>query len=156
MSIYLQLPKIQGNVSDKNHQHWIKLEFANVGGQRHVGMPVGESSGRIHSRVGFSEMQCHKELDQATALIFQHYCSGKVMPKVIMEMTDSQGTYLKYELHDVLISSHHVGMDNQQYPVEHFNLNYRTMEMTITPRDASHKAGAPVRAGFDLEKAVVM
>jgi len=153
MSIYLKIPNIKGDVSDQHHKDWVQLLSWEHGLSRNTRMQVGDMHNREIGIPVFGEFILTKKVDQATPHFFQQICSGKSLSTVTLEICDTQGTYLKYQLSDVILTKREIMMTDGIQPYEMIHLSYSKIEETFTGRNAQHNPVAPVTSGYDLVEA---
>jgi type VI secretion system secreted protein Hcp len=97
-----------------------------------------------------------KILDLASPNLFKFCASGKHIPSVVMALvsaSENPHTYMKYTLSDVVISSVRPGGSSNgegTRPLEEVSFRYGKLEQEYTPFDNTGKAGAAIKAGWDL------
>ncbi len=159
MSIYLKLPDISGSVTANGFQNQIECESLNQGVGRSIRMTTGRANDRETGHAKFSSFSITKKVDKATPYLFQSICKAQSAATAEINVTKAgsdTSPYLKYTLHNVLISHHSVSVGNGSVPIETLVLDFTKVELSYTPRDSSNQAQAPVTAGYDLETASIM
>jgi len=159
MSIYLKIPGINGNVTAEGFQNTIECATFSHGASRAIHTQTGRAQNREYHHPSFHDVLITKSLDKASPLLFQHFCEGKTIPQLEIHQTQSANntvTYLKYVLHNVMISSRSIASQQGTDPIESIQFNYTKIEETYTPRDSSNQLTSPVTSGYDLEQAAVM
>jgi type VI secretion system secreted protein Hcp len=82
-----------------------------------------------------------KQMDKSSPKLAESGLSGKVFPKVEIHDTatygDARGTFLKYELKNVAVTSHNVSASGSgnAIPTESLSLNFEEMKQTYTEFD---------------------
>jgi type VI secretion system secreted protein Hcp len=104
---YAQFEGIKGNSQDVGHVDWVKVFQMNESITRPVASTAG--SQRSHERATLGDVVIVKELDKSSPPLYEHACDGKVIPKVVIELTTSTGagkdsTFMKYTLEDVIVT----------------------------------------------------
>ncbi len=79
----------------------------------------------------------------------------KIFPKVEIEFTttttgDSRQTYLRYELKDVMVTSHSISGASQGKPMESFSLNFEEIKVTYTEMDTKGNKVGKVEYGWNV------
>ena len=157
METYIKIPNIKGNVTTKGYEHWIKIDSYYFSGKRNLPtITTGNTTDRNHSIPLFGEVEMTKEMDKATPLLFQHWTQAQNINQlqiVSVQTSDALMPYLQYTLGNVIISGvSHFNDGGGARPYEIMTLNYTTIEQKFTPYDATHRAQAPITAGFNIEK----
>lgn len=158
-NIFIRFPNITGNVSSKNHQGWVALNYLSFGGNLPVSTKVGRVTDRSGSTTQFSDVFLTKKLDNATVPLFQNFCSHQVMDAVEIDVchsSDGLTPYAKYKLSDVVITHHQHTVTADSTPTEELQLNFSKIEMTYINHDKTNASKSPMTMGFDLENAALM
>lgn len=151
--VYLKIPDIDGEaVDDENHKGWIELSAVQFGLKRQ-GDPVSGAT----SKPEFQEVTVTKELDKASPKLMLACASGKVFPKVEIDVTRStqagETLYMKLTLTDVLVTSlsHNSRTDEQRVvsSSEGMGMTYTTIKWEYTPIDDSGKTGETISETVD-------
>jgi type VI secretion system secreted protein Hcp len=141
---FLKIDVINGESTDENHKDWIEILSYSHG----VEIPVsGTGGGGITGPSVHEDIVVVKELDKSSPKLYLHCCQGQRLNQVIMELCKSAGDrprFLKYELHDVIVTSVRPGgsSDGDPIPTEEVTLNYGKIEWTYTEIDPT--TGDPV------------
>ena len=157
MAAYIKFDGVTGECKDKDHKGWSDL--ASFGQALH--QPGGGATGATRRRgdVIMEDITCSKELDKASPKIAESVASGKVYPKVEIDLTASytdagRVTYYKYELKNVLVTSYNVSGSGQaeDVPMEDFALNFEEIKVTYTENDAKGKKKGNVEYSWKVEE----
>jgi type VI secretion system secreted protein Hcp len=125
--MYLKLPGIDGEVTDKGHKNEIEILSWSWGASQ----PGGGGGSRAPS---VQDITVAKMQDSTSAGLAQAAVSGKVFRKVEIHLVDRDPNapveYLKYELKNVFISSYQTGGGGaaDPLPVESVSLNFEELK----------------------------
>lgn len=157
MAGFIKFDGIEGESLDKDHKGWINvLSFSQT-----IHQPGGNATGTARRRgdVILDDLQVSKLLDKSSPKIAEAVCSGKVFPKVEIELTASytdagRVTYYRYELKNVLVSSYQVSgtAQSEEVPSESFSLNFEEIKVTYTENDSKGKKKGNVEYGWKVEE----
>jgi type VI secretion system secreted protein Hcp len=159
MSIYLQIPNIDGDVTAKGHEQWIQLQSMQFQIARHLKTQPGRVTDREGARPELTPIRIVKQMDKTTPLIFSEACAGKAKPSLCIHLcttNDSLSPYMEYTLSNVIFSGYHVETVEADYPSEQVVLSYDKIEMKYIPFDQNHKAQSPIPAAYDLKEATLV
>ena len=137
---FIKFEGIEGESADKDHYGWCDLSsFSQV--------PLNRDSTNRSTET--LKIEVEKEVDKATPKLAEAIVKGKVFPKVEIEFTADDGTFLAYELTNVMITSYQVSGDSDSRPVEEIHLNYEKInqkkEPTEEPKSTTVEPVAPTR-----------
>ena len=156
MALYMNINGIAGDVTESNHQGWIKLNSM----QFHLSRDHKIESGCANSRCGsapvFQDVELTKHLDAASTKLFQHACQGDVLPSVEIQACHagaSMSCYAKYVFHNVMMTHYSPALSTSAN--ETLRLSFTQVETTYTGRDESNRATAPQSAAYDLVQAQI-
>jgi len=158
MSIYMQIPGVQGNVQAEGYQGWIELNDVDFSGVSNpIRMDVGKAVDRNAGRPSFGQVSLLKTQDGSSIKLYEAAHSNKVFPQAEIHYvtTGSQlFAFAKMKLSNVAVSHYSEKFDSDKSrPDEVVRLTYTQMERTTIPRDSQNQAGSPMISGFDLEQA---
>ena len=148
---YLKFEGIEGESTDKGHEKWIDvLSFSHTMYTPQTSTTSGTSSQR--GNVVIEDITVTKELDKSTPKISEKLLAGEVIPKLELELTSSSGTYLRYELNKVMITSYSISGSGQSgdLPTESITLNFEKIKVSYTEFDSSGSSKGKVEYGWDL------
>lgn len=157
MSGFIKFDGVDGESKDKNHEKWSIIESFGQG----MTQPGGGATGQARRRgsVILDDIHVSKQLDKASPKIASAICTGKVFPKVEVELVANYGgedrqVYYKYELTNVLVTSYSVGGAAQadQVPMEDFSLNFEEIKNTYTEYDSAGKKLGNVEYSHKVEE----
>ncbi|MEM7741759.1 MAG: type VI secretion system tube protein Hcp [Pseudomonadota bacterium] len=158
MAVYLKLGDLEGSATEAKHTKWIAVESIQFGVGRTVEMKSGKLADRSPGKPSLSEMSFNKTLDPASVDLYKLAVGGQKGLKAEVDFTkiedNKQETYLKYVLHDVIVTSYSsssVG-EGGSFPMESFSLNFSKVEFTQKTYDANNKAAGSKTGGYDLVK----
>jgi type VI secretion system secreted protein Hcp len=137
---YVKFDGIDGEATDAKHKEWIEvLSFS-----QSIHRGDSGSSARTTASAVFEDIVLTKELDKSSPKLAESIAMGKVIPKVEFELTSSAGTYYKYELTNVMVTSYSVSGDADERPTEQVSLNFEQIKTTYTEygSDGSKKGNA--------------
>lgn len=156
MAIYIQIDKIDGNVTAAGHEKWIEVHSMSFGvGRGIMSVTPGAVKDRESSIPSISEIIISKTMDETSPLLFIEACVGiaKTMKIHFCRTGDQTQTYMEYILNNVLISSYSVQGSGDSIPQESLSLNFDKIEVKYTPYGDDHKPGSPIPAGYDMKTA---
>jgi type VI secretion system secreted protein Hcp len=152
MPAYLQIDKIKGNVTEKEHKDWIRIESYSFGG---MNPSAGDPSKKGKLRGGgvqFQEVNFVKELDTATPLISKTMAIGAPVAKVIFhvceETSKTEPTYTM-ELKDCIITSQSISQGGEM-GTESLSFAFSEFEVTATDMDEKGGKGATQKYRYSL------
>lgn len=133
MAAFIKFEGVDGEATDAQHVKWSNL--ASLAQEMEVPSGGGRGGGRRRGDVVVADLVCTKELDAASAKIAESMLTGKVYPRVKVDVTtasaDSRQTYYQYELVNVLVTSYQVNVDGAHPgpPAELFALDCESMKV---------------------------
>ncbi len=155
MSIFMQMPGVQGESGDSNHKNWMDLESMQWGVDRQITSGTSTINDRESSNAVISDLHLVRKMDSATPPIFIESCCGKGKEIIIHLTKTGSGSgadvYMEYKLKNALISSYNVSGDSQDTdrPMEHLTISFIDAEVKYTPYDEDGNALAAIAVGFD-------
>jgi type VI secretion system secreted protein Hcp len=159
MAIYMNFnsKKVKGNVTADGYQDWIELESFSLGVGRGISMDVGNMANREATRPSISEITVTKQLDNASALLFQESLLGTEGVEVSIHIVQTGASkvekYGSYDLSDVLISSYSVNANSSSAPFESISLSFSKITVDLQGADKDNKNGTNIKVSYDLAKA---
>lgn len=164
MSVYLQVPGMQGNVTAKGLEGFIELESFDLSVVRNMLTKTGAISDREGTKAVVSEVTFTKRTDKTSPLFFVEAATGTAKPQVVIKFVNTGANlneYLMVTLTNVIVSSYKISDETTtaaesstpaQYskPVEQITLNFTKVELKYTPYDDQHNAGSPVASSYDI------
>ena len=168
MAIYLKIPGVQGSVSAQGFVGCIELDSFQSSVARKVSTKAGSASDREGTKPTVSGITITKYADATTPILFGKATTGTAEAQPVTISFVNTGaqltTYLTATLTNAMISNHQLLVNlptlaedgktvEQKKPYETFTLDFTKIEWKGTPFDATHRAGNPVSAGYNLETA---
>lgn len=152
MPAYLQIDKIKGNVTEKDHKDWIRIESYSFNGHN---PSAGDPSKKGKLRGGgvqFGEVNFVKELDTATPLITKTMSIGDPVALVTFEVCEESSKTtptFTMELKDCIISSQSIQQGGEQGS-ESLTFAFSEFEITATDMDQKGGKGATQKYRYSL------
>lgn len=157
MAIFAKYDGIDGESKDANHERWIDVLSLDWGIHRPAAGATGQSRRRGDAVV--DDLVLTMGYDKSSPKLLEKGLQGGVVPKLEIELTatfgGSRGTYLRYELENVLVSSYQVsasGDDESGPPTVVVANSFEQIEVTYTEFDDTGSTRGNVEASWDLEK----
>jgi len=100
----------------------------------------------------FEDFSIAKELDKSSPKLSESILTGKVFPKVEVNLGSSAGVYLAYEMTNVMITSYSIGGGASQIPMEEFSLNFEEIKVTYTEYGSDGKSKGKVESSWKVEE----
>ncbi len=140
MALFIKFDGIDGETLDKDHKGWSDILSFNWAIHRAGAGATGQSRRRGVATV--EDVAVEKEYDKSSPKLAEAVCTGKVFPKVEIHDTatyaENRATYIKYELKDVLVTSHTVFGQSatDPRPTETISLNFEEIKQTYVEYDS--------------------
>jgi type VI secretion system secreted protein Hcp len=157
MALFIKFDGIDGEAKDKDHKAWSDLLSMSWGLHRAGAGQTGQT--RRRGVVTVEDVVCTKEFDKSSPKLAESVCTGKVFPKVEIHDTTTYGegnraTFLKYELKNVLVSSHNVSAagSGDAVPTESMSLNFEEVKQTYVEYDSGGKKKGNVEMTWKVEE----
>lgn len=156
MALFIKFDGIDGECNDKDHKNWSDLLSLSWGLHKAGAGATGQT--RRRGVVTVEDVVVTKEVDKSSPKLAEAVCSGKVFPKVELHDTASYGetraTFLKYELKNVLVSSHNLSAagGGDAVPTETVSLNFEEVKQTYTEYDAKGAKKGNVEMTWKVEE----
>lgn len=155
MSFMLQVPGIQGETSDKNHQGYIDLIEAKFSTSRKITSATSTRGDRESSNTSISNLYFMKFMDKSSPHLFIQSCCGTGQTLILVGTKTGAGNgtdvFIEYTLENALFSKMKVEASNQSYyrPVEEYEVSFTKLSKKYIPYDEDGKAEAAIIVGFD-------
>jgi type VI secretion system secreted protein Hcp len=146
---YLKFDGVDGEATDQDHKDWINLlSFS------HSITRDDTSSGSTRTRASatLGDVVVVKELDKSSPKIAESALVGKTFPKIEFHLTSSAGTYLQYELKNVMVTSYSISGDADDRPTEEISLNFEEIKVTYTEMDSQGNKKGNVEYSWKVEE----
>lgn len=156
MALFIKFDGIDGECNDKDHKNWSDLLSFSWGLHKAGAGATGQT--RRRGVVTVEDVVVTKEVDKSSPKLAEAVCSGKVFPKVELHDTASYGetraTFLKYELKNVLVSSHNLAAagGGDAVPTETVSLNFEEVKQTYVEYDAKGGKKGNVEMTWKVEE----
>lgn len=127
---FIKFDGIDGESKDKDHKGWSDLvSFLQV--------TTREDSSTARTDVKISEVVIVKELDKASPKLAESVAKGAVIPKVDVYLNSDDGTFLRYELTNVMITSYSMSGTTDERPLEEITSSYEKIMQYDEPIKSS-------------------
>lgn len=146
---YIKFDGIDGEVSSRGHDGWIDIISVSHSISRGAESSATARSSGIAS---FSDIVITKELDKSSPKLAEAVSSGRMIPMVAFELTSASGTYLKYELKNVMVTSYSMSGNADDRPMEEISLNFEEIKVTYTEYGQEGKAKGNVEYSWKVEE----
>jgi len=160
MAIYLNYEGIKGNVTADGYEGHVLVDSASFAVGRKVAMEPGKMTNREISTPSVSEVTLSKKADISVVEFFKKSVSGAsgktVDIKCVRTGSSKLEEYLKYTLHDCIVSGYAINIHGDEQPRETITLSFSKCEISYTDHNSTNKSGNTQRAGYDLEKAKLL
>ncbi len=157
MALFIKFDGVDGEAQDKDHKGWSDILSFSWGLHKAGAGATGQT--RRRGVVTVEDVVCTKEYDKSSPKLAESICSGKVFPKVEIHDTTTYGegnraTFLKYELKNVMVSSHNVSAagGGDAVPTETMSLNFEEVKQTYVEYDAAGKKKGNVEMNWKVEE----
>jgi type VI secretion system secreted protein Hcp len=158
MAAFMQMKGIDGEATDKNHDKWILIESMSSSIHRSITDGARDME-RVRGRTTTADVVVVRQLDKSSTKIEEACANGTFYDQVEINFCTTVGNaqepYLKYTLHDVIVTSYgcHCNAEAQPRPSEEITLGYTKVEweyVEIDPKTGKKKGSVP--ASYDPGK----
>ena len=157
MALFIKFDGVDGEAQDKDHKGWSDILSFSWGLHKAGAGATGQT--RRRGVVTVEDVVCTKEYDKASPKLAESICLGKVFPKVEIHDTTTYGegnraVFLKYELKNVMVSSHNVSAagGGDAVPTETMSLNFEEVKQTYVEYDAKGGKKGNVEMTWKVEE----
>jgi len=157
MALFIKFDGIDGEANDKDHKAWSNLLSFSWGLHKAGAGATGAT--RRRGVVTVEDVVVTKEYDKSSPKLAESVCMGKVFPKVEIHDTTTYGdgnraVFLKYELKNVMVSSHNVSAagGGDAVPHESVSLNFEEVKQTYVEYDAKGGKKGNVEMNWKVEE----
>jgi type VI secretion system secreted protein Hcp len=139
MALFIKFDGVDGEAQDKDHKSWSDILAFSWGIHKAGAGATGQTRRRGVATV--EDVVVTKEYDKSSVKLAESVLSGKIFPKVEIHNTatfgDARATFLKYELKNVMVSSHNVSAagGGDAVPTETLSLNFEEVKQTYVEYD---------------------
>ena len=146
---YIKFDGVDGEATDSEHTMWSDMmSFSHT---ITTGDPSGDTT-RQRASATLGDVVVTKELDKSSPKLAESILTGKVFPKVEIQLASSAGTYFAYELKNVMITSYSISGGADEMPMESFSLNFEAIKITYTEYDSEGKSKGNVETTWKVEE----
>ena len=156
MALFIKFDGVDGEANDKDHKSWSDLLSFSWGLRKAGAGATGQT--RRRGVVTVEDVVITKELDKSSPKLAESVVTGKIFPKVELHDTatygDARATFLKYELKNVMVSSHNLSAagGGDAVPHESMSLNFAEVKQTYVEYDAKGSKKGNVEFGWKVEE----
>ena len=172
-AMYMKVPGIDGDATEKNHSKWIKITGLNVGVNRNITADPGHIANRESTRPAISKLTIEKSLDSASSKLFGEACTGKAKDKIVIECCKTGDNGLtpvaQFTLNNAIVSGYKVAnSEAPQQPasedaqnadthngglMEQVSISFDKIEMKVIPHGADGSQQTPISYAYDMKEA---
>ncbi|MBX2807610.1 MAG: type VI secretion system tube protein Hcp [Cellvibrionaceae bacterium] len=156
MSIFMYVPGITGETSDKNHAGCIDVLRIKFSASRAITSNTSTKGDRESSNTEFSSVKLLKLMDKSTPNIFMEtaYGTGKTI-KLYMTKTgtgNSAHVFMEYTLEHAIFSRLNTiaTKDSGRRPFEEIEISFTKLTTRYIQYDENGDGLTPVAVGFDI------
>jgi type VI secretion system secreted protein Hcp len=151
---FLKLDGIMGESTDATHKGEIDVQSWSWG-VSHAGSPSAGGGGGA-GKASFQDFHFVARISKASPRLFLACATGTHIKQAnltgVRDVGKGKGAdFLKFKLHDVMVTNVQHGDTEGDLPSEQFSLNYAKVDVSYFPQSPSGKMEPPVTAGFDLK-----
>jgi len=157
MALFIKFDGVDGEANDKDHKAWSNLLSFSWGLHKAGAGATGTT--RRRGVVTVEDVVVSKEYDKSSPKLAESVCLGKIFPKVEIHDTTTYGdgnraVFLKYELKNVMVSSHNVSAagGGDAVPHENLSLNFEEVKQTYVEYDAKGAKKGNVEMNWKVEE----
>ena len=156
MALFIKFDGIEGECNDKDHKGWSDVLSFSWGLHKAGAGATGQT--RRRGVVTVEDVNISKEYDKSSVKLAEAVCMGKVFPKVEIHDTATYGEarapFLKYELKNVMVSSHNVSAagGGDAVPLESMSLNFEEVKQTYDQYDAKGSKKGSIEMTWKVEE----
>ena len=156
MALFIKFDGVDGEAQDKDHKSWSDILAFSWGMHKAGAGATGQTRRRGVATV--EDVVVTKEYDKSSVKIAESVLSGKIFPKVEIHNTatfgDARATFLKYELKNVMVSSHNVSAagGGDAVPTETLSLNFEQVKQTYVEYDSKGGKKGNVEMTWKVEE----
>jgi type VI secretion system secreted protein Hcp len=144
MAAFLKMGDIEGESTDEDHDNWINLDNISESHSRSI-VEGAKDVARSRGTTTMNDVALSRPLDKSSVKLAEACAKGIFFDEVEIHLTTEfkgkEKPYLKYKLHDVIITSYnfHGTAAANPPPSETVTLNYTKVEWTYVTYD--HETG---------------
>jgi type VI secretion system secreted protein Hcp len=154
VEIFFKLDGVEGEALAKGHEKEIEVFSFSLGASNPSSVAFGTGSGA--GKVDISSMSLQKQVDNASAKLFQFCCSGKHVASGKLTVREAGGDapveYYVLDLTEVFVDSvSWGGAAGGGKPSESVALSFKAIKMTYLPQNADGSKGSKQEASWDIK-----
>ncbi|ODC03127.1 fimbrial protein [Terasakiispira papahanaumokuakeensis] len=167
---YLKVDGIPGESLDDKHKDWIEVLSFDFGASQSTSATASSAGGASAERVNLSEFRIRKNVDKASAKLFEACCKGQHIKEVVLHVNRAGGDKLRYmevKMEEVIVSSTKMegtstvasyedvvnAEDAHDLPNETIKFNFARIKITYTQQKRSDgQGGGNVAGGWDRSR----
>ncbi|MBI3898852.1 MAG: type VI secretion system tube protein Hcp [Gammaproteobacteria bacterium] len=155
MSVFIFVPGVKGETSDKGHSGWIDVIQWNWGTSRKITSATSTRGDRESTNTITTDLEFSKTMDSATPQLFLEACCGTGKDFILRLTKTGTGAgadvFGEFVLKHALINKYKLGgyTTDRRRPIEHFGVSFTAIEMRYTPYDEDGKILSPIAVGFN-------
>jgi len=152
MAFYLQIPGINGAVTDSQHKNWIGVHSINFKVDNHASTTPGSADDRIGAIPYISDFTLTKLVDIASPKLLEASLGGKVFDKVVIHVCNTdKKPYVEYTLHKAIIGAY--DLEGKDSAARAHSLLREVFTINAVKLEMRHISGnTALSTGYDLEK----
>ena len=157
MALFIKFDGVDGECNDKDHKGWSDLQSFSWGLHKAGAGATGAT--RRRGVVTVEDVVVTKQYDKSSPKLAESVCMGKVFPKVEIHDTTTYGdgnraVFLKYELKNVMVTSHNVSAagSGDAVPTDSLSLNFGEVKQTYVEYDAKGGKKGNVEMNWKVEE----
>ena len=151
MAAFMQLKGIEGEATDKGHEKWVLIESMRSAIHRSITDGARDME-RVRGKTKLPDAIVVRQLDKSSTKLEEACANGTFYEQAQIHLCTTVGNaqepYLKYTLHDVILTSYsfHGNADSQPRPSESLTLGYTKVEweyIQIDPKTGKKLGSVP-------------
>ncbi|MEX2219530.1 MAG: type VI secretion system tube protein Hcp [Phycisphaerales bacterium] len=153
MQAYIQIDKIKGQVTEKEHKEWIAVLSFSFGLNNMITGDPSKQGKLVGGQVTYQDISIVKETDTASPLIASQCSKGAPIDKIIIhvcEDTNKVEPVVVFTLEKCVISSFQVSGGSSGTPTESLSIAFSKVTMEVTHKDETSKTKATQKYTYDL------
>jgi type VI secretion system secreted protein Hcp len=154
LQTYLQIDKIKGQVTEKEHKDWIALHSFSMGLSNMITGDPSKQGKLVGGQVTYTDVTVTKDSDTASPLIMSQCSKGAPIEKVIIhvcEDTNKVEPVIVVTMEKCVISSFSLGgSSGGGSPTETVTFAFSKITVEVTHKDETSKTKATQKYTYDL------
>jgi type VI secretion system secreted protein Hcp len=153
LQAYMQIDKIKGQVTEKDHKDWIALHSFSFGLANSVTGDPSKQGKLVGGQVSYQDVTVVKDTDTASPLIASQASKGAPIDKIIIhvcEDTNKVEPVMVITLEKCVISGFQVSGGSGGSPSESVSIAFSKITVEVTHKDETSKTKATQKYTYDL------